>query len=441
MEEVYNFIRKEIGLSVGDTIVVGVSGGPDSMALLYILNEFKNKMDLNIICAHVNHNKRKESEQEKIDLENYCKQNNIVFEYVKITKWGDDNFHNEARSIRYNFFEELVLKYHAKYLMTAHQGDDLIETILMRIVRGSTLKGYSGFSRIVDKGVYKIVRPLITVTKDEIMKFNEQNNIKFAIDQSNNEDHYTRNRYRHTVLPFLKQEEPNIHKKFLKFNETLLKNSNYIDSIANKEFNKVFQNGNLDIDRFKVLDNVIQTKIIYNILEKIYGDDLLIIGDAHVDLIFDLITSNKSNSIVHLPNNVIVVKSYNELSFSYDDDINDEYEIQIDELVNLPNGKIIEKVNETNDTSNYTIRLNSSEISLPLYVRNRRDGDKIKLKGLNMHKKVNEIFINEKIKMKDRNTWPVVLDSKDNIVWLPGLKKSNLDKKITEEYDIILRYY
>lgn len=441
MEEVYNFIRKEIGLSVGDTIVVGVSGGPDSMALLYILNEFKNKMDLNIICAHVNHNKRKESEQEKIDLENYCKKNNITFEYIKVTNWGDDNFHNEARSVRYNFFEELVYNYGAKYLMTAHQGDDLIETIFMRIVRGSTLKGYSGFSRIVDKGDYKIIRPLITVTKDEILKFDEKNGIQYAIDESNNEDHYTRNRYRHTVLPFLKQEEPNIHKKFLKFSETLLKNSNYIDSVASKEFNKVFQNGNLDIDKFKSLDPVIQTKIIYNILEKIYGDDLLIVGNAHVDLIFGLISSNKSNSVVHLPNNVIVVKSYNELTFSYDDDVNDQYEIQIDEIVNLPNGKIIEKVDETNDTSNYTIKLNSKEVTLPLYVRNRRDGDKIKLKGLNAYKKVSEIFINEKIKTSDRNSWPVVLDSKEEIVWLPGLKKSNLDKKNTEEYDIILRYY
>lgn len=441
MEEVYNFIRKEIGLSVGDTIVVGVSGGPDSMALLYILNEFKNKMDLNIICAHVNHNKRKESEQEKIDLENYCKKNNITFEYIKVTNWGDDNFHNEARSVRYNFFEELVYNYGAKYLMTAHQGDDLIETILMRIVRGSTLKGYSGFSRIVDKGDYKIIRPLITVTKDEILKFDEKNGIQYAIDESNNEDHYTRNRYRHTVLPFLKQEEPNIHKKFLKFSETLLKNSNYIDSVASKEFNKVFQNGNLDIDKFKSLDPIIQTKIIYNILEKIYGDDLLIVGNAHVDLIFGLISSNKSNSVVHLPNNVIVVKSYNELTFSYDDDVNDQYEIQIDEIVNLPNGKIIEKVDETNDTSNYTIKLNSKEVTLPLYVRNRRDGDKIKLKGLNAYKKVSEIFINEKIKTSDRNSWPVVLDSKEEIVWLPGLKKSNLDKKNTEEYDIILRYY
>lgn len=441
MEEVYNFIKNKIGLEPNDTIVVGVSGGPDSMALLYILNEFKKKLDLKIVCAHVNHNKRVESEQEKIDLENYCKANNIIFEYIKITKWGDDNFHNEARSVRYNFFEELVMNYGAKYLMTAHQGDDLIETILMRIVRGSTLKGYSGFSRIVDKGTYKIVRPLITVTKDEIMEFDKANGIKYAIDQSNNEDHYTRNRYRHTVLPFLKHEDPKVHKKFLKYSEILLEYSDYVDKEANKVFNKVFINGNLDIDKFNELDNIIQTKIIYTILEKIYGDDLLIIGAVHVELIFDLIKSNKSNSIVHLPNNVIVIKSYNELSFSFDDDESSEYEIEIDGRVNLPNGKIIEIVDECIDTSNYTIRLSSNEVKLPLYVRNRKDGDRIEVKGLNGTKKVKAIFIDEKIKISDRDSWPVVLDATDKIVWIPGLKKSKLDKKITEEYDIVMKYY
>ncbi len=124
MEEVYNFIKKDIELKSDDIIVIGVSGGPDSMALLYIMNEFKNKIGFKIVCAHVNHNKRVESEQEKIDLENYCKENDIIFEYIKITKWGDDNFHNEARSVRYNFFEELVENYGAKYLMTAHHGDE-----------------------------------------------------------------------------------------------------------------------------------------------------------------------------------------------------------------------------------------------------------------------------------------------------------------------------
>lgn len=441
MEEVYNFIRNNIGLKMDDSVVIGVSGGPDSMALLYIMNEFKKNMNLKIICAHINHNVRKESEQERIDLENYCKENNIIFEYIKIEKWGEDNFHNEARTIRYNFFEELIENYDAKYLMTAHHGDDLIETILMRIVRGSTLKGYSGFSRIVEKNNYTIVRPLITLTKDEIIRFVENNNIKYAIDNSNNEDHYTRNRYRHTVLPFLKQEEYNVHKKFLKFSETLLENNKYIEKETSKVINEVFINGILDISRFKELEKVIQTKIIYNILEKIYGDDLLIISDVHVELILNLIKSNKSNSVVHLPNNVIVIKTYNELTFSYDEDTYSEYEIEIENLVNLPNGKIIEKVYDTMDNSNNVIKLNSSEITLPLYVRNKRNGDKMEVKGLNGSKKISDIFIDSKIKPSDRDIWPVVLDSEDRIVWLPGLKKSKLDKKNTEEYDIILRYY
>ena len=441
MEEVYNFIRNKIDLSPGDAIVVGVSGGPDSMALLYILNEFKAKMDLKLICAHINHSKRKESDEEEAYVRKYCKDNNIIFECIKITKWGDDNFENEARSVRYSFFEELIYNYDAKYLMTAHHADDLIETILMRIVRGSTLKGYSGFSKIVEKDGYRIVRPLITLTKDEILEFNKVNNIKYYIDASNNDDVHTRNRYRHTILPFLKKENPNVHKKFLKFSETLIENSNFIDNEANKVFNRVFQNGILYIDKLKELDNVIQTKIIYNILEKIYGDDLLIIGDVHVDLIFDLINSNKSNSIVHLPNSVIIIKAYNELSFSYDEETYDEYEIEISDIANLPDGRIIERVTETTDTSNNTIRLNSKDLKLPLYVRNRRDGDRMEVKGLNGSKKISDIFIDKKIKANERDIWPVVLDSENNVVWLPGLKKSKYDRKNTEEYDIILRYY
>src|SRR5574344_1176744 len=194
MEEVYSYIKNNIELDSTDNIVIGVSGGPDSMALLYIMNEFRKKIGFKIICAHVNHNMRKASDQEKIDLENYCKENNIIFEYIKIEKWGDDNFHNEARSVRYNFFEELIEKYGAKYLMTAHHADDLMETILMRIVRGSTLKGYSGFSRVIKKEDYTVVRPLITKTKAELLEYVEANNIKYATDESNNEDHYTRNR-------------------------------------------------------------------------------------------------------------------------------------------------------------------------------------------------------------------------------------------------------
>ena len=126
-----------------DKIVVGCSTGPDSMALVDMLLKVKDKYNLCLVIAHVNHNVRKESFEEAKFIENYCSLNNLIFESMIIEQYGDDNFHNEARNIRYKFFDNLVHKYNANYLMTAHHGDDLVETILMRIVRGSSLCGYS----------------------------------------------------------------------------------------------------------------------------------------------------------------------------------------------------------------------------------------------------------------------------------------------------------
>ncbi len=441
MEEAYNFIVKKIGLKYKDTVVIGCSGGPDSMALLHLLNRVKKELDLFLICTHVNHNVRIESEQERKELEEYCDKENIYFEHMKIVGYGDDNFHNEARTIRYNYFDKIMKKYGAKFLMTAHHADDLMETILMRIVRGSTLKGYSGFQKTIKKNEYTIVRPLINVTKEEILKYNKENKIKYAEDKSNTKDIYTRNRYRKTVLPFLKNEDPNVHQKFYKFSETLMEYNNYVEVQMNKVINKVFKQGVLDIEKFLELEHLIQTKIIYHLLESIYNDDLLIIGSVHVDLIFDLINSNKVNSIVHLPNNVIVTKSYKNLTFSFSEYENDIYEVEIENIVNLPNGMNIEKVEECDWNNNYAIRLSSKEVKLPLYVRTRRNGDKMEVKGMLGRKKVNNIFIDDKISFKERNMWPILCDASDTILWVPGLKKSKFDKEKDEEYDIILRYY
>ena len=109
-----------------DIIVVGCSAGPDSMALIDMLLKVRDKYSLSLVMAHVNHNLRRESVQEENYLMEYCHKNQIMFEHMTITNYGDDNFHNEARNIRYDFFEKVVLKYQAQYLMTAHHGDDLI---------------------------------------------------------------------------------------------------------------------------------------------------------------------------------------------------------------------------------------------------------------------------------------------------------------------------
>ena len=122
-------------------IIAGISGGPDSMALHHMLINNTNKK---IICAHINHNIRKESETEEKYLQEYCKNNNIIFETIKIKKYTENNLENEARKKRYTFFEEILQKYNSKYLVLAHHGDDLIETILMKIIRGSNIEGYAG---------------------------------------------------------------------------------------------------------------------------------------------------------------------------------------------------------------------------------------------------------------------------------------------------------
>lgn len=441
MKEAYEFIVSESGIKYNDTIVAGISGGPDSMALLNLLNDIKKEFNLLVVCAHVNHNVRKESDSEEEFLHKYCDKIGICFESMKIEQYSDDNFHNEARTIRYNFFEDIMKKYNSHYLFTAHHGDDLIETILMRIVRGSTLKGYSGFSKLVKHKNYTLVRPLIFYSKDYLLDYDKKNKIPFVVDASNEKDVYTRNRYRKKVLPFLKSEDKNVHLKFLKYSNVLLEYNNYIDKEVDVILKKIYKEGIVNLEEFVKLDHLIQVKIIYKILENIYNDDLMIISDSHVDLILNLIKSKKANAYIHLPNNVCVKKSYNNLTFTVDNTKNDIYEIEISDNVNLPNGKNIDVVKECDWTNNYCTRLSSKNVKLPLYVRTRRDGDKISVKNMLGRKKVNDIFIEHKISVDDRNIWPIVCDAEDKIIWIPGLKKSKFDKEINEEYDIILRYY
>lgn len=439
MDEAYKILQTEIKDAA--TIVAAISGGPDSMALLHLLIRLRGETNIKIICAHVNHNVRKESEKEAENLKEYCIDNDITFEMMKIENYSDDNFHNEARTIRYNYFEELINKYSAQYLATAHHGDDLIETVLMRIVRGSTLGGYAGFNTITDRRTYKIIRPLITMTKEEIMKYDNENDIKYAIDSSNASDKYTRNRYRKYVLPFLKEEDFNVHKKFLKFSQTISKYDLYFDKIINDTIKEVYKDNTLLINEFNKVDLLIQERIIIYILELIYNNDLSLISDAHTNAIIKLIKSSRPNSYICLPNNVLVTKCYDKLIFSNKKEAMEEYKLELSSLITLPNNTTLEIIGDIEDDSNYICRLNSKEILLPLYARNKKPGDRMTIKGMNGEKKVKDIFINEKKDLNERENWPVVVDNNDNIVWLPGLKKSKYNKAKNESYDIIIRYY
>ena len=423
-----------------DIVIIGLSGGPDSMCLLNILLSLKK--DLKIICAHINHNIRKESIEELEFIENYCKEKNIILETTTFEKKSSETDYNELelREKRYTYFKEIINKYKAQYLFTAHHGDDLIETILMRLTRGSNLKGYSGFQVETNKNNYKIIKPLIFMTKEEINSYNEENSIPFVIDKTNEEDNYTRNRYRHHILPFLKSENKNVHLKYLKFSKELQRYYEFVDKTVKQEIDKRYIKNILDIEDFERLDALIQTRVIEYILNQQYVDNLYLVSDRHINLILDIIKNPKPNIEINLPDNLKIIKSYKSLKISRVKTAVKEYKIPLREITQLPNGKTIKIIKETDKNSNDYIKLNSKEISFPLYIRSRKEGDKMIIKNMTSSKKIKDIFIDSKLSKEERDTFPIVVDSKDEIIWLPGLKKSKFDKAKNENYDIILWY-
>ena len=441
MKHVYDDILNNYNLESDDYVVAAISGGPDSMALLSILNDVSKVKNFKIVCAHINHNLRKESEEEKIMVEKYCNDKNIIFEYMKIENYNKDNFHNDARKKRYAFFEKMIKKYKAKYLFTAHHGDDLLETIIMRISRGSTIQGYAGFARFLPKDDYIIARPLITLSKDYILSYIKENRIPYAIDYSNSKDVYTRNRIRKYIIPELKKENENILVKINQFSDTLFEYSNYIDKVVNEKLSNVCINNEISISAFLTEEKIIQVNILQKWLSSYYKDEISLISNKHIDELFNLINSKRASNSIYLPKKTIVRKQYDKLYLSTIKDDNDFFDYIFEDKIELPNKKIIEKVSSYTRNSNYICLLNSSEIKLPLHVRNKKDGDLIYIKGLNGKKKISDIFINEKIKVDDRQSWPIVTDSDNQIVWLPGLKKSKFDKQKDEKYDIILWYH
>ena len=414
--------------------VIACSGGPDSMCLLYLLNSLKIEKNLQLICAHVNHKIRQESEKEAQMVQKYCKENDIIFELLEINEYKKERFSEaDARKKRYIFFNEVITKYHAKYLLTAHHGDDLIETILMRITRGSNLSGYVGIKQINDNGSYILLRPLLTTNKENILKYNNQNNIKYSIDKSNEDIRYTRNRYRKEILPFLKKENTNVHLKYLKFSEELINYDSFVNEYIKKQ--NIIVDNNIVINKILKENEFIKKKSIELLIKEIQKKDNLQISDKNSEDILKLI--NKPNKIIDLNNGYKCVNESGLLKIVKYKNVNFTETI-LDKDVKYGDFNFLFN-SDVGNNSNYIIYLNSKEIYLPLKIRSKKSGDKIEVKNLNGHKKISDIFIEKKIPKYKRNNYPIVVDSKNNILWIPGLKKSKFSKDKSEKYDIIIK--
>ena len=432
MKKVIEFLKKTIDKNT--SLVVACSGGPDSMCLLDLVTKLKDELNLNIIVAHVNHKLRSESEEEAKMVENYSTENNLIFELLEITDYINGNFSEEdARKRRYKFFNEVIEKYHATVLLTAHHGDDLIETILMRLTRGSNLSGYIGIKEISQNEKYKTLRPLLSVTKDEIINYLKENNVTYRLDKTNQELKHTRNRYRHVVLPFLKKENPKVHEKYLKFSKELIEYDNFVNTYIND--NKFIVDNSIVINKVSGQTDFIKRKCLELLVKDIQSKDYFDISDEQTNNLMKLY--NQSNKSIDLNNNYIGINGYGKIFIKKKENkVLNEIIFDKDTLLedfilyyNSPDG----------DNSNSCIYLDTSEIMMPLRIRSLLPGDKIKVKNLNGSKKISDIFIDSKVPKDKRSTYPILVDSQNTVLWVPNLKKSQFSKDKSQKYDIIIR--
>lgn len=298
-QKVLNTIKKYNMIKSGDKIVVGVSGGPDSICLLHILNKLKDEMNFKIYVAHINHMLRKEADEETEYVKKFCKKIEVEcfvkkIDVEKIAKQEKIGTEEAGRKIRYEFFEEVLKKTNSNKITTAHNSKDKAETILLNIVRGS---GISGLKGIEAKRNEKYIRPLIEIDRQEIEEYCKTNKLEPKYDGTNNENIYSRNKIRNELIPYIKNEfNPNIIKTLNRLSEVATDEDEYLKNITKNVYEKISEiqgeNIVLNLKEFNKQELVIKRRVILytinkclntiNGIEKINIDDIIKMCDKNV---------------------------------------------------------------------------------------------------------------------------------------------------------------
>ena len=303
--KVINTINKYNLIQSGDKLVLGVSGGPDSISMLNILNEIKQEWQFEIYVAHINHMIRKEANDDEKYVQQYCEKNNIqcfvkrvnVQEIANIQKIGTEE---AGRNIRYEFFEEVLQKVGANKIAIAHNKNDKIETIVMNLLRGSGLSGLKGIEPIREQ---RIIRPLIECERQEIEQYCEQYKLEPRIDKTNFENDYTRNRIRNIVIPYIKNEfNPNIIETMDRLSQVATEESNYIELQVEKIYQKLLIERSqnqiiLKLKEFNQQEKVIKNRLILLVVRELMGSTQRI-EKVHIEDIIKLCSNNVGNKFL-----------------------------------------------------------------------------------------------------------------------------------------------
>jgi len=300
-EKVLETIKKYNLINEGDKIVIGVSGGPDSICLLHVLNELKEELKIELYVAHVNHKIREVADSENEYVQEICEKLDIKcfvkkVEILKLAKEQKKGTEEVGRIVRYQFFDEVLEKTKSNKIATAHNNNDRAETVILNILRGSGLSGLKGIEANRDG---KYIRPIIEIDRKDIERYCAENKLDPKIDETNSENIYSRNKVRNELIPYIKKEfNQNIIKTINRLADVATEENEYMQKITQQEYNKISKIENdviiLDLKKFNNLELVIKRRLIlYTINEAIHTTNG--IEKVNIDDIIKLCSNNIGN--------------------------------------------------------------------------------------------------------------------------------------------------
>jgi tRNA(Ile)-lysidine synthase len=459
IQQVAEQIKKHGMVTGGETVVVGVSGGPDSVALLHILCRLKESLNIRLVVAHLNHcfrgaeadadarfvrelaeHLRLEAHVESRDVPAYCVERGISAQVA-------------AREVRYSFLSEVAVKTGAAKVALGHHADDQAETILLHLIRGTGTGGLRGMLPVRDNF---FIRPLLTVRRRDIEAYCRRHGLAVRHDSSNAQPKYLRNRVRLELAPLLeKNYNPNWVETVNRLGEILREEDEYLEQQADQVYRRIRlgPGGNtvrLNRERLLACPGALTRRVIRRAWAELCGDS----GDLefkHIDKVLEIIKGGGGRRQIALPRSVILISNYDLVELTLDRKNEGvpfyQYCLKVPGITTIPEtgvsiGAQVIPVHEAGDPSGLgpcEALLDYDRLSRPLVVRRRLDGDRFAPLGLEGSVKLKKFFIDQKVPREVRDYIPLVVSGGD-IVWVAGLRPGER-WKITGDTTNCLRLY
>jgi tRNA(Ile)-lysidine synthase len=429
VQKVAKTIKKYSMLYGGETVLVGLSGGPDSVCLLTVLK--KLNMALKLHALYIDHGLRPEETPKEIEFcKDLCQRMDIPFrtKSVDVKSYAEAynmNKQEAARQLRYEMLNATALEIKANAIALGHNLDDQVETFLMRILRGSGLRGLLAIPPV--RG--KIIRPLIETERKDIEAFLDQEGIDFIIDSSNLKQEYLRNKLRFSVIPLLKELNPSLMETLSNTLEIFREEERYFEIAVTKAMMKLISRKTentieLFLTPLEVMEKVILRRVLRRAIDETKG--LRGISFINIEDIIKLITTGKPGDRLYLPKGIRVIKKYSTLLLTSEPPaklntytLEPEGEAIIKEAGIMIKAFLKEKPCECDGKTKAVF--DADKITFPLTIRARKPGDFFYPFGFGKRKKLQDFFVDEKVPRDERDIVPIVT-SGDDIIWLAGYR-------------------